>query len=386
MLIDLKVTNVIVFGTLNFSMLGVKSRKEQPDTVKNINGELLGKVSLIYGANGSGKSTFVRIMSVLRSIVLGDMDTVTAHKQLAKDKSLPIEFGINFIANGTKYSYLLKFSGQMILAETLYFRKVTFRGRHSRVFERLWDGEQYNWKFGKGFCGRFCKKAHLLRVNQFFYRNNSILYFVYRETQVTRVLLWFDGIAIVKRCDLVEITHNVFLADNVDSEYMEFLLKSLRFADINISALKFNYATGKAMAQIDEDTWIPITELSTGEQNYLALMMQVYRAKEVIIIDDFGQGLHPRLSKELLKLLHATLGKQVIATTHEVTLIESEIRPEQIWFVDSPNSKTEMVSLCAYFESPHRMKQYLACRYGGVPFISETEFWGYNANTNGDEQ
>lgn len=100
---------------------------------------------------------------------------------------------------------------------------------------------------------------------------------------------------------------------------------------------------------------------------------------QTIIIDEFDTGIHDLMVKSILELLVKHLGGQLIITTHNTTLMESDIKKDSIYILDIlPNRKKEAFSLADYDEKIHPnlniRKRYIAGTYGGVPYINDIDF------------
>ena len=54
------------------------------------------------------------------------------------------------------------------------------------------------------------------------------------------------------------------------------------------------------------------------------------------MIDEFDRSLHPKLVNILLRIFNEWnhSGTQLIATTHDTDILDTELRTDQIWFVD----------------------------------------------------
>lgn len=120
---------------------------------------------------------------------------------------------------------------------------------------------------------------------------------------------------------------------------------------------------------------------STGTQKLFSLIPFIVEAMygQTIIIDEFDTGIHDLMVKSILELLVKHLGGQLIITTHNTTLMESDIKKDSIYILDIlPNRKKEAFSLADYDEKIHPnlniRKRYIAGTYGGVPYINDIDF------------
>lgn len=81
------------------------------------------KLSVIYGANGSGKSNLIRSIAYLRNIILEEEIPVRINRHKFKfhqnRENVDILFGIEFISEGTPFLYALKVNEGVVLYEEL---------------------------------------------------------------------------------------------------------------------------------------------------------------------------------------------------------------------------------------------------------------------------
>jgi hypothetical protein len=120
---------------------------------------------------------------------------------------------------------------------------------------------------------------------------------------------------------------------------------------------------------------------STGTQNLLEILPYLISACEgqTVVIDELDTGIHDLLVSKLLNDLANYLKGQLIITTHNTMLLESNISKDGIYIfqVDYMANK-ELVSLIDFNERIHKnlnvRKRYLSGLYGGVPSINDVDF------------
>ncbi|MCK9471621.1 MAG: AAA family ATPase [Bacilli bacterium] len=120
---------------------------------------------------------------------------------------------------------------------------------------------------------------------------------------------------------------------------------------------------------------------SSGTQNLLELIPYLLLAVkgEVVIIDEFDDGIHDVLIYNLLKNLKEYIKGQLIITTHNTILLESLLKKEDIYiFSVNRNAEKELVCLTEFGERDHKnfnlRKRYLSGIYTGTPFVSDIDF------------
>ncbi len=121
---------------------------------------------------------------------------------------------------------------------------------------------------------------------------------------------------------------------------------------------------------------------STGTQNLLDIFPYLISACEgqTIVIDELDSGIHDLLVLHVLDSLQDYLKKgQIIITTHNTMLLESDIPKKNIYiFQTDYNANKELVALTDFKERIHPnlnvRKRYLSGLYGGVPFTKDIDF------------
>ena len=131
-----------------------------------------------------------------------------------------------------------------------------------------------------------------------------------------------------------------------------------------------------------------VHEESDGTQRLFDLVPMLYDltvgsdTEKVYIIDEVGRSLHPHLTNMIVDMhLDASNAQkpcQLIVTTHETHLLDLEIlRRDEIWFVEKKgDGSTDLYSLSDFqprYDKDIR-KDYLVGRYGGIPFIGNTQY------------
>lgn len=120
---------------------------------------------------------------------------------------------------------------------------------------------------------------------------------------------------------------------------------------------------------------------STGTLNILMLIPPLYEAVKgsVVILDEFDSGIHDIMVKNLLMSVNEYIKGQLIITTHNTLLMESEIDSNYIYFIviDEYGNK-DVVCLNDYNKRTHpnhnRRVLYLKGVYNAIPLVREVDF------------
>lgn len=396
----------------------------------NANGEIpLLKHAMIYGANGSGKSNFVKAMFFLKSFVttenfLDNIDIDDYFFQLVRSNKEPLKMELEFFTGGKYYIYSVEImrSQKNIIKEHL---KLSGLGKEedSPIFDR--DGNDLTPTTEKNLSKK------LLKNNS----NSSVIplnkkYPIIHNDDLNNVYKWFD------KCDIVTVNSRMpFLISTMSNnkqllEFANKCLSSLQITDslsveetpinkwmsnkknsrglqqyllqhpvTDRSALsasynnrnRFNitYKNGEQVVQefLFEQLGIngyrkkmDIASQSDGTVRLLTLIPVLYNASRgnVVLIDEIENSMHPNLIYNLLKYFFESESKgQLICTTH-LTLLQNQqelIRPDELWKVEKMNGNSVMISFNDYkiHNTMNIEKGYLEGRYGGIPQISNIE-------------
>ncbi len=120
---------------------------------------------------------------------------------------------------------------------------------------------------------------------------------------------------------------------------------------------------------------------STGNHKLLELIPYFVSVCEgqTVIIDELDTGIHDLLVDNLLNNLLTYIKGQLIITTHNTLLIESNIKKENIYvFNVNRNAEKTLIPITSFTGRIHKninpRKKYLSGIYGGVPIISTIDF------------
>lgn len=341
-LIDFSFKNIRSFkDEVSLSMeVGEGVNDYTKENTMSINGIDVVKSAFIFGGNGSGKTNIIRAFHILRLAVV--------HGTPSELELLPFDtfanegrsthFKIHFIKNGNLYYYELKYEWDAIINECLVMN-------NNIIFDRTIDDIIMPPLI------KDLKES--LRVNQpllFFAQTNNV-------PEAKEAYEWFKqdiltpGLAssMMQNQQLLKPLHT----NNVLKEKV---LYFLRAADFNIKDIK----TQEVIMPVsgDDDKFQPMILLhfehegpdnnsfvinyeaeSIGTRIFLLLIMTIlenqYNSK-LFLIDEFDRSLHPKLVNILLRIFNEWNynGTQLIATTHDTDILDTNIRTDQVWFVD----------------------------------------------------
>lgn len=120
---------------------------------------------------------------------------------------------------------------------------------------------------------------------------------------------------------------------------------------------------------------------STGTQ-YLLEIVPFFMAGvegQTAIIDEMDTGIHDLLVDAILENLYDSIKGQIIITTHNTMLLESDLPKDSVYIFTIDNkANKELLSLNTFEERIHPnlnvRKRYLKGLYGGIPMIMDVDF------------
>ena len=150
MLINFKFKNFLSFADeCSFTMLANKDNEHENDLI-HLNNSRLSKVRLIYGANASGKSSFIKAIWFVSSFIansnllLNNTEINVVPFKFCDDcYNNPSEFSITFIKEGLKYNYSFSCTRYKVINEKL---EIYYSTKATKIFERTNTNE---YKFSR---------------------------------------------------------------------------------------------------------------------------------------------------------------------------------------------------------------------------------------------
>ena len=140
MIIDFKFKNYLSFAEeCNFTMLASKDKSHE-DNLIVVGKERYSKTRIVYGANASGKSSFIKAMLFISTFVansnrmLEKMPIKVMPFKFCDDCfNNPTEFAITFLKDGIKYAYKFSCTREKVIDERL---DVYYSAKPTMIFNR----------------------------------------------------------------------------------------------------------------------------------------------------------------------------------------------------------------------------------------------------------
>ena len=429
MLLRFKIKNFLSFNKeTTFDMFpNIKREKFSHHIYSDMDVPLL-KQAAIYGANGSGKSNFIKAISFLSNFIIDDnflknIDLDSYFFQLTPEKQHKISFEIEFFHRDKYYLYVVSIDKKEV------YEKLSLSGLNKTedklIFER--QGENIN----SPYLQNENSAKQLLSLNPL----SSLLplnkkYPVLTENNSKKVHEWFSNkLEIIGINSRIPILINIMSID--DKRLLKFANEIFENIGIGIGSLDivntpfdkwitnqknatiiqnilaqeresgilsstennrniFNISVQKGVKTVQEFLFnqigesgyrkkMKITDQSDGTVRLLTLIPAIYEAmyqNKTIFIDEIDNSIHPNLMFELLKFYaHNKSNGQLIFTTHTTMLLNQQelVRPDEVWFTEKNEGSTRIYSLNDFklHNTLNIENGYLDGRYGGIPLIEE---------------
>jgi len=424
MLVEFTVNNFkSIKDTVKFSML--TSTKDNGNVFSIRSYKLLSS-AIIYGANASGKSNFLRALAFMSRFILNRFKILQSTDKLPHEPfKLSIEtedtsskFEIVFFVGNIKYRYGFEMDSENIYAEWLFADE---KGKEAKLFIRDIDENDYvnpnKFKEGFKFYDKKNQKIKIAKNQLFIWKCDQ------EDGEISKsILKWFnnfnmiDGmdhqgyinftmkkmkdenfkneiIKLVKTADIdiddisieeddipLEVIEKLPMPDNLKKEILND--GGLKSVSINTKHKKYDdngNIIGEVIFELDK-------EESKGTRKFFAMsapIIDTLQNGKVLIIDELDASLHPILTQHLIKLFQdKAINKknaQLIFATHDTNLLKPyNFRRDQVWLTEKDKyGSTDLYSL-AQFKGVRAKddfeKQYIQGKYGAIPYLGKFEF------------
>ena len=379
--------------------------KTHPENIEKVAEVEVLKSSVIYGANGSGKSNFIDAISFVKNLVSNSINHQPGQGILQMPHKLDgyerkSDYKIQFIVDGIRYAFGFSLKNMLVVEEYLYYFP---HGRKTKIFERT----SKDYSAGRNFRNRFNSCKDVLKPNRLmlscaanfssvdevtaayrFFNDELVIYssvnqdnwMNYSLHQINAnkqtkaiVLKFLDALGTgikdihvdIKKEDL-DVSHlPPFLSD----EFKRILLQE-----------KIDAISAKVLYEGFETDLI--SEESTGIKKLFGLLcpfIDIMVNGKVLVCDELESNLHESLLFGLVKQFVNTRGNkpaQLIFTTHETGLLNLDLfRRDQIWFTEikSADRSTDLFSLTEIKnvrKDENFGKGYIAGKYGAIPMLN----------------
>ena len=372
-------------GTIEFDMETSVPKGQIIDNHTFVAGDnqQFNKIAYIYGANGSGKSNFCKIiLQIQRTIMLSPirasnnpqlLDMLPLKDELAVQRNY-FKFDVSGKGRVTSYSI------QVLIDDVLYTYSFSIAENNDVVSEKLTKKkrrtetilERTSPKFEsitlKSELKSFHDNVHVVKDNALCLSMASFL----NNKLATTIVATITNIQVVNMAamrGLSNLSEETFSAEkkeeylrilksadptlediqvefnekkvekhSLDSDDLEnraVILKSVR---VDVKSTHSIYDNHKAVSQSE----LPFLQIeSNGTIKLLDILPTIFDALStgnILIVDEIENGLHPTVVKKMIELFYNPEtnphNAQLICTTHNILLINEAVQRDEVWLMD----------------------------------------------------
>jgi len=380
------------------------TRTQHPYRVFEMNNNYTNKLSAFYGANASGKTTFLKAIVVISHIISNKNSDFfpKSYRNIYNTKNSSSFLKILFVINSKEYTYYVDFIYEDninigIKNEILKLKKngrnIILLNRRKEIFKDLEGNEIQNLRFDKVSLNQSILIESLTRVDDYeniikFYQ---ALAFMTNIKGVSQVNMQIDKNDDLLFAQLFSKTDKTFLMNknikNINrEEFYQFLFKFLQNINLDIlsaeSEIDIEELNEKELSidlnievihKINPKKKLNFTLESSGTKILFKILFNVfyaYKNKSVLVLDEFDSMLHPMLVP-IVNLLAIKNDIQLIYTTHNLHNLKY-LYSDEIFLIEKDEKHiTSIVNLKDNYKGYENFeKLYKAKRLGAIPHLN----------------
>ncbi|MCD8290707.1 MAG: ATP-binding protein, partial [Prevotella sp.] len=379
-----------------FNMLPAKSLKRHTDHLHKINTIVsVLKGSVIYGANGAGKSNLIKAAELMKRIVVSGKvpDDIHYIRNKFSDDNTPISQSIEYSIGNKIYNYGFSYTSGLCLEEWLYETGIE---RAEMIFERTYNEEKRKSviKMGKRFLAKDEKNVMLIKVleenilkpDELLVAHDNII----KDMKISTVRPWFANNLLI--FFPTTKSQSIFNSQYSDTAFKQYSEKLMRGFDVGVNGIElheddldtFVSQTGMPLNEMFEDIKANLKKVSadvietqyftigvTREANdkyvirrittkhevgdkevefelkeesdgtrrlfdFAPILYELRDSDKTFIVDEIDRSIHANLLKCFVgKVMSLPIKGQVIFSSHESCLLDCDIfRNDEIWFAE----------------------------------------------------
>lgn len=365
---------------IEFSTETDSGKKEHLENTFTVEDMRFNKVSFLYGANGSGKTFFCKILrEIQRILALSPLITVTNSAQFLATPQIkgidapvkpfafdtqyqdkPTTLGIDIVLDGVSYHYEFSLQGKTVVREILtkkFRRTEKLIERTSPSFKDILLRSDL-----KGFeptkqtvkPEALCLPVAAMLNNPLAARLNAVICGIqvvsmaagrlnpinpkktFTEERIAKYIRIIQKADPTIRNISVSTSEEEIARQKIDTDDFENREIIAKKMTVSIDTKHAVYSNGE-----EQDSQVPITffaEESLGTVKLFTALPYLYDVLEmggVLIIDELENGLHLSLAKEIISLFSSEESNpnhaQLICTSHQPLLLDGDFRRDQVW-------------------------------------------------------
>lgn len=397
MIVNFTVGNYKSFKNKKTLSLEATAITELQESVIDCNGVRLLPTAVIYGANSSGKSNFLKAIIDFVRLVLSSASFNSSQKTdvipfLLNNRTShePSFFEIELISkSGQYFRYGFEIDSERVISEWLYKRTSKKYERCLFVRDENGIGVTSSFKEGVGLEERTRDNALFLSVVDSF--NGKI------ATDIISTIshmLPISGIAHSQFGQLSTLQYKHDCLRNSSKELFDKLNFGFKDFDIpeddaiakQIKAYTYHTVYDDEGNEVGKTRFNMADFESEGTNKFYDIYLCIQATLMVggvLIIDEFDCKLHPLITQYIIRQFNSPETNpghgQLIFATHDTNLLSVDLfRRDQIWFVEKDNVESSDIYSLIEFKDADGLKvrkdrsfekDYIKGRYGAIPYI-----------------
>lgn len=401
MLLRFKIKNYKSFAGDAVLDLTATNIKEHVNSLIEKNGIKILPISAIFGANASGKSNLFLAFKSMCADVLNSYEKNENHLLITPyifnqdTQKEPTEYEICINIDDKEYRYGFVRNQVRVFEEWLFTNKFSknTKAKEKMIFYRKDKKlfvEKLNRKETKeiNYINSMAEDNELLitaigrrknseysNVYEWFLNTSQMQDFSNDDDEAISTEIAAHALCEHKNC-LDDVVNLLKIFDNSISDVKIFAEKD---ANLNEVYNVYSYHLDNKGNEIK----IPFESESSGTKKIFALATWLFLSLNtgmVLWIDEFDAKLHPLILRYIIKLysdreINIGNGQLIFSSHNLVCLDSSDLRRDEIWFVEKNNQVSTMYSLYDFKDDDTTVradlsfgKHYLSGRFGAVPF------------------
>lgn len=367
--------------------------------VKDLHGNRVSKVLSVIGANASGKTNLLKILTFTQFLIRDSYNDLKpdekfpfASYKFTPDENVLTELSVRFNCDDMVFDYFIKLNRQQILEERL--RKLNNHTKQFGVlYKRTWSIKEDKYHYSlRNF--NFSEKLTTKRTN-------ATLLAIAGQAEHTLskkiINCWDKFIANVDQIGREDYSGSIFEAAGFYEKNTEIHNKAdslLKKFDLGLSGTKSTKYTHKSKSGKEEEMYLPYGIHSVKDKNYdlpllyesrgtqnlfilLHKILPILKSGGIAVFDEFDADLHPLMLPELVDMFASKTSNpknaQLIFSTHHLEIL-NRLDKYQIVLVEKNAEKhaTEVFRLDeirGVRADDNYYSKYIAGAYGAIPEI-----------------
>ena len=406
MLLSLRLNNFMIYSQeVDFSMMANMHYRRFPTNVASMQDIHVLKTAVLLGPNNTGKTNFIRAVSVMKSIMLNQPSEILPNLFSGSDL---VEASLSFLENDGEYVFEIRYDATR--KEYLYERFIEVQRdryknvRHKTLLLRDIQKKEY-----------VADDETLVAAMKVASRQNLLIYLLDTDRFALLGHIHQTITSFASRIEVVD-SNNIPLQKTIDmlkrpDEDSNRIAEFLLHADLSLE--DFRYALDEEVRtvfqRIPEQKSVPqenallqaapLAELlhlvsvyhgvpvpsilydSTGTKKVAALASYCLDALtngHILLVDELDSSLHSCLTRAIICLFHNERNEkaQLIFTAQDLSLLDCQtlFRKEQIWFTHQDQERAYLYSLAEFTAKKGKARstsdliaKYRAGAFGALP-------------------